>query len=166
MSTPKRTPAIQVRLAAADHMRLDLCCRLEGKNRNELARKALLFYLDKHDSEEVKNFESPIAERIKKIEDRLAGIMAKSAYDNNKRLDALTNRLAKLSARTALDTGCTFMLMFRLLNKETRERVVTWASTSAFERLEQKLRYPETNLQELMHWLEEEPGNAPNGRKA
>ncbi len=97
---------------------------------------------------------------------QLAGIMAKSAHDTNKRLDSLTNRLAKLNARTALDTGCTFMLLFRLLNKETREQVVKWAATSAYERLEQKLRYPETNIQELMHWLEEEPGNAPNGRKA
>jgi hypothetical protein len=56
--------------------------------------------------------------------------------------------------------------MFRLLNKETRDQVVKWAATSAYERLEQKLKYPETNIQELMHWLEEDPSNAPNGRKA
>ncbi|HEY9753554.1 MAG TPA: hypothetical protein V6C97_00180 [Oculatellaceae cyanobacterium] len=166
MATAKRTPPIQIRLAAADHTRFDLCCRLEGKNRNELARKALLFYLEKHESDELKTFESPMAERLKKVEDRLAAIMAKSNFDTNKRLDALTNRLSSLSARIALDTGSTFMLMFRLLNKETREQVVTWASTNAFKRLELKLKHPEVNMQELMHWLEEEPGYAPNGRKA
>jgi len=166
MSTPKRTPNIQVRLAPTDHVRLDLCCRLEGKNRNELARTALLFYLDKHDSEELKNFESPIAERLKKIEDRLAAVLAKSSFDNNKRLDALTNRLSKLNARIAIDTGLTYMIMYRMMDKTTRKEVVEWAATGALTRLEDKLKHPDTDIQQLMHWLEEEPSNAPNGRKA
>ncbi|HEY9753749.1 MAG TPA: hypothetical protein V6C97_01165 [Oculatellaceae cyanobacterium] len=163
---PKRTPSVEIKLAATDWIQFDLACRLNGKSRTEMARYAIQSYLENQNNPAVEAKESALEQRLKKIEDRLAGIMAKSAFENNKRLDALTNRLAKLNARTALDTGCTFMLIFRLLNKETREQVVKWAATSAYERLEQKLKYPETNMQELMHWLEEDPGNAPNGRKA
>ena len=163
---PKRTPSVEIKLAAPDWIQFDLACRLNGKSRTEMARHAIQSYLKNQNNPAIEAQESALEQRLKKIEDRLAGIMAKSAFDNNKRLDALTNRLAKLNARTALDTGCTFMLMFRLLNKETRDQVVKWAATSAYERLEQKLKYPETNIQELMHWLEEDPSNAPNGRKA
>lgn len=162
----KRTPSIEIKLAPSDWMQFDLACRTNGKTRGEMARLAIQHYLANQNNPVIEAKESALEQRLKKMEDRLAGLMAKSVYDSNKRLDSLTERLSKLVARTALDTGCTFMLMFRLLNRETRDQVVEWASRGSFERLRTKLKYPETNVHQLMQWLEEEPDNAENRSKA
>lgn len=159
MSTPARTPMIHIRLAPTDHIRLDLRCRLEGKQRTDLARKALLFYLDHVENQETAVAESPVAQRLKKSEDRLAAVLAKSSFENNKRLDTLTNRLSKLNARIAIDTGLIYMIMYRMMNKETREEVLNWAAAGVLTRLEDKFKHPDTNIQQLMRWLEDEPKN-------
>lgn len=167
MATPKRTPSIQIRLAPNDQIKFDLCCRLSGKNRNELARQAILYYMDRRDSDETQVAETPYAERLKKVEDRVAAILAKSSYENNKRLDALTNRLSKMNARIAIDIGLVYMIMYRMMNKETRREVVEWAASSVLTRLEDKFKHPDTDIQQLMNWLEEEPSNhASNSRQA
>jgi hypothetical protein len=62
-----------------------------------------------------------------------------------------------LPINTTLDIGVVYLMMFRLMNKETRNQVVEWAATNAYNRLEQKLKYPETNVHQVMHWLEQEP---------
>ncbi|HEY9758808.1 MAG TPA: hypothetical protein V6C97_26810 [Oculatellaceae cyanobacterium] len=162
----KRTPSVEIKLAAEDWIQFDLACRLNGKSRTEMARHAIQFFLQHQNDSAIEAQESVLDQRLKKIEDRLAALMAKSIHDTNSRLDALINNITRLCARIALDTGSTFMLMFRLMNEATREEVVKWASAKAFERLELKLENPEANTQQIMHWLQREPSNAPNGRKA
>lgn len=151
----KRTPSIEIKLAPSDWMQFDLACRLNGKTRGEMARFAIQHFLASQNNEATEAKESPLEQRLKRIEDRLAALTAKSTFDTNKRLDVLTDRLTRFAVRTALDIGMVYMMMFKLMNKETRNQTVEWAAVGSFERLQQKLKHPEANVHQAMHWLEE-----------
>ena len=77
MPKTRRTPQISTRLAGADFIAFELLCRLEGKTKTELARKAIQYYIANHEKELVDEKEGPIAQSLKSIEDRLAGILVK-----------------------------------------------------------------------------------------
>jgi len=77
MPKTRRTPQISTRLAGADFIAFELACRLEGKTKTEMARKAIQFYLANSEKAHVEEKEGPIAESLKSIEDRLAGLLAK-----------------------------------------------------------------------------------------
>ena len=49
MPLTKQTPLIRTRLRADDLARFQRICRLEGKKQSEIARQALIQYLDNYD---------------------------------------------------------------------------------------------------------------------
>lgn len=77
----KRLPLIRTRLRTEDLKRFDQICRIEGKTQAEIARRALLFYLDAYEREEVDSRESKLEARLRKMEDRLASMIMRTTID-------------------------------------------------------------------------------------
>jgi hypothetical protein len=81
MPKTKQQPLVRTRLATDDLGRLDRICRTEGKTQAEIARRALLFYLDAYETEQTDRRESKLEKRLKRMEDRLAAIGMRSNID-------------------------------------------------------------------------------------
>jgi len=76
-----RTPTLIFRLHPQDQIRLDELCRIEGKKRPELVREAVTWYLDNKDRLAEDRLQSKMDRRLRRMEDRLAGLLAKANLD-------------------------------------------------------------------------------------
>lgn len=76
-----RTPTLIFRLHPQDQIRLDELCRLEGKKRPALVREAVTWYLDNKDRLAEDRMQSKMDRRLRRMEDRLAGLLAKANLD-------------------------------------------------------------------------------------
>lgn len=74
---PRRTPTIATKLVASDHVKFEQLCRMEGKTKTEIARKAILEYMERQEKGIADERESKLEARLRKMEDRLAGILVK-----------------------------------------------------------------------------------------
>lgn len=74
---PRRTPTIATKLVASDHIRFEQFCRMEGRTKTEIARKAILEYMERKEKGIADERESKLEARMRKMEDRLAGILVK-----------------------------------------------------------------------------------------
>lgn len=123
-----RTPTLIFRLAPQDQIRLDELCRIEGKKRPDIVREAVMWYLDNRErlSEDMR--ESKVDKRIKRMEDRLAALLAKAN----------------------LDLGTLVQIMYIKMSGTTVEKgeVFKRARGQAVKRLRQKLQ-EDVELQEL-----------------
>ena len=113
----KQVPPMELRLLAKDHERFGELCRAKGKKRTELAREAIVWYLDNQEKINADNRETAVEKRIRKMEERLAA----------------------LQARTAIDVGMIYHLIYMNMNKQTRDEDIAWAYHSSVERLKKKL---------------------------
>jgi hypothetical protein len=113
----KRTTPIEVRLTSDDQDRFDRICRLEGKKRPEIARRAIVFYLDALERQEEEVRESALERRLKRMEDRLAALLA----------------------RGNIDVGVIIQLIYRNMNPETRADVLKTAHKMSALRIRQKI---------------------------
>jgi len=73
----RRTPRLETRLAPQDFIDFDQICRAEGKTRSEMVRKAIQFYVANHEKQRKEPEESLLDKRLKKMEDRIAGLLVK-----------------------------------------------------------------------------------------
>jgi hypothetical protein len=73
----KRTPTIATKLAPVDHERYEQFCRMKGKTKTEMARAAILFYMEHNEDEFFRERDSLIEQRLKSMEDRFGGLMSK-----------------------------------------------------------------------------------------
>jgi hypothetical protein len=128
MPKTKQTPPIVFRLLSNDQERFDELCRTKGKNRSQLAREAVVWYLENQSKEIPPVVESLLEKRIRKMEERMAA----------------------LQARTAIDIGIVFHLIFRNMDKEKRGDQVAWAYGKSIERLKRKLSGPAGEIKEMM----------------
>ncbi len=132
---PTRTPLLNTRLSAADYVKLEQVCRLEGKTKTELLREALLEYLDRYDQ----GVET--ASR-----DRLAETLV--AIEASRRKD--TERLAKLMARTLMDVGILNQVLFRRAASDERDKLWEAARQAAADRLKRKRKGGDPEATEIM----------------
>lgn len=121
-----RTPTLIFRLHPEDQTRLDELCRLEGKKRPQLVREAVTWYLEHKDRLAEDMRESKVEKRLKRMEDRLSGLLAKAN----------------------LDLGTLVQIMYIRLPEEQRDATFKKARRQSVLRLKQKLQ-EETELQEL-----------------
>jgi metal-responsive CopG/Arc/MetJ family transcriptional regulator len=129
----KTAPQIEFRLLGNDHVRFDDICRVKGKKRSELAREAVKWYLDNEENLAADSRETLLEKRMKRMEDRMAA----------------------LQARTAIDVGMIFHIMYRNMEPEKRDDVVTWAYNGAIERLKKKLEGQAADVKEAMKGQEQ-----------
>ena len=119
---------LNVGLAEADRKRLDDLARVTGKTKTELGREAIQFYLDNYDRLQAEDRESPLECRLKKMEDRLAALMA----------------------RTAIDVGTVYSLLWHRSDKEDRKELFNACYTQAIDRLKKKLTELDLEVKEAM----------------
>lgn len=98
----KRTPSIEIKLSAGDYIKFSELCRLEKKNRTEVARAAILRYIDKN-----------AQEQADEARDRLAAILEEMHLDRKKD----TERIVKLVVRTLIDIGTVQQVFFERASK-------------------------------------------------
>ena len=121
-------PKVETRLARADINRLDEAAKVAKKSRADFARQALLWYLNNLDNLKAEERESPLERRIKKMEDRLAALMA----------------------RTAIDVGTIFALLWRRTDQQDRKEVFNTCYMQAVKRLKKKLTGTDAEVKEIM----------------
>jgi len=122
----KRTPAVVIRLLPNDHIRLEEQCRLQGKKRNQLAREAIIRFLNHPDGSPDTPNDTALEKRLKKMEDRLA----------------------KLQVKTAIDAGMIYLLLYRNMDLDERDKAIAWAYQGSMKRLRKKLTDPQLELVE------------------
>lgn len=120
---PKQTDPIRTRLAVEDRVRFEQICRAEGVTETELARRALLAFIDAYD----KGAQAS-------ARDRLAEVLA--ASEEARRKD--TDRLAKMMARLTIDVGIINQVFYKRAAKEDREKLWESARTASIARLTHK----------------------------
>lgn len=81
MVAKKQAPLVTTRLSANDQARLDEICKLEGKTQTEVVRRAIVEMLDRQEQGMAAEIKDKLAERLKKMEDRMAALLARNNLD-------------------------------------------------------------------------------------
>ena len=118
--TKKQTDPIRTRLAVEDRYKFEQICRAEGKTETEVARKALLQFIDSYD---------------KKAEDSSRDRLAEILEEMQKERKKDTDRLAKLAVRTMIDVGTIQQVFYKRASEKDRDDLWDEARRNALERL-------------------------------
>lgn len=125
--TPLREgPRITTRLVTEDNTRFMRAVMSSRSTVSQLARDAIRYYLDQIDAGLLAERENKLELRIKKMEDRLAGLLA----------------------RANIDVGVIINLMYARMNSQTREEEIKTAHNKSALRLRRKAQVIE-DLKEL-----------------
>jgi len=122
----KRTSPIEVRLVPEDLKRFDVLCAGSGRNRAQVAREAILWYMDQQDKIIQDSRESKLEARIRKME----------------------NRMAALISRGNIDTGVILEIIYSNMPVEDKEAVLKKCHKRAAMRLKGKIAEVE-DIEEL-----------------
>ncbi|MBA3991959.1 MAG: hypothetical protein C0469_00435 [Cyanobacteria bacterium DS2.3.42] len=140
---PRLTPQLNTRLSAADLVKLENVCRVEGKTKTEVLRKAVLIYLDSYDKKAEEAKRDRLAESM---ESMASAIKMLSADQHND-----TERLAKMIARVMMDVGTVQQVFFDRAAKDTRKELWAAAKRKASERLQHKRKGGDPEATEIMN---------------
>lgn len=114
---PKKRPLVTTRLSMIDQARLEAMCKLEGKTQTEIVRRAVLEMLDRQEQGMAAEIKDNLAVRLKKMEDRMAALMA----------------------RMNMDIGTMYQIMWIRTDQEKREKMWAAAKSAAAKRASKKL---------------------------
>ena len=132
---PLRTPQLNTRLAAEEYLKLETVCRMEGKTKTEILRKALLQYLDGYEQRAEDQARDRLAEAVE-------------AMQAGHKKD--TERLAKMIARVMMDIGTVQQVFYERASKEDRAKLWENAKNKAAERLRYKRKDGDPEATEIM----------------
>lgn len=76
-----RTPMVHLRLLPGEDERVARLAAAQKKSKGDIIRRAVVFYLEHLEAEELDRQESKLEARIRKMEDRLAGLLARGNID-------------------------------------------------------------------------------------
>lgn len=128
MSKKRNYLGLNVGLAEPERRKLDTVSKMAGKTKSEIAREAIRLYLDNYDRMQTEEKETPLERRLKKMEDRLAALMA----------------------RTAIDTGTIYTLLWHRSDAEDRKELFSACYTQAIDRLKKKLTGLDAEVKDIM----------------
>lgn len=126
MPEMKRDPEVRTRLRFADMERFNGVCKKEGRTNAELARAAILYYLDHYEAEQLDQRETKLEKRMRAMEDRLAGLHMKTSSE-----------LAIMQMRTSIDVGLIYEAVYFNFGKEA-EKAFPAFHKHAINRLKRK----------------------------
>lgn len=116
-------------------MKLETVCRMEGKTKTEILRKALLQYLDGYEQRAEDQARDRLAEAVE-------------AMQAGHKKD--TERLAKMIARVMMDIGTVQQVFYERASKEDRAKLWENAKNKAAERLRYKRKDGDPEATEIM----------------
>lgn len=134
----KRTPTIGIKLASSDFRRFDEFCRSERTNRSDMARRAILEYMDRRQQEEVLE-----------VQDKF--IAAFERFEERRRRD--TERICKLIARALMDIGMINQVFYNRAAPEDREKLWGAARQAAAQRLKSKRKDADPEATEILNYI-------------
>ena len=117
MGVSKQPPLVTTRLSVNDSARLAEICKLEGKTQTEIVRRAIIEMLDRQEQGMAAEIKDHLAVRLKKMEDRMAGLMA----------------------RMNMDIGTMYQIMWIRTDQDKREKLFAGAKSAAIKRANKKL---------------------------
>ena len=130
-----RTPTIGIKLTATDYLRFSELCRMKGKNKSDLARKAIREYMDRQENLEQNEIKDRLAETLKSLE---------ASHQKD------TERLAKMIARVTMDVGIINQVFYKRAAESERDALWGAARQAATERLKHKRKGGDPEATELM----------------
>jgi predicted DNA-binding protein len=139
MSAPKKFMPQQVALAEADRVGLSRLAAEQGKAKSELARDAIRWYLQNHETVEKTERDDKLAKVMLKCTDRIIGVIANS-----------TNRICSLLVRNAIDTNITMMLFYRMLPEDKADSIMAKMYRLSATRLQRKLSPEELDIAKMI----------------
>ncbi len=83
MPKTKVAPRVETRLHPDDYRYFERLCHDQAKTKGQLAREAILLYLKQQKNTEVQKHESEVALQVRKIADRICGLLYKLGVDCN-----------------------------------------------------------------------------------
>lgn len=110
-----------------DVQRLNQTAMAKGMAPSAIVREAVLLYLDGIETKEIDARESLVEKRLKKMEERLASLLA----------------------RTAIDAGMIFQILQSHMNPETKAEDLMWVHNLAVKRLKTKLSGQNLSVKDL-----------------
>ena len=122
----KQTSPIEVRLVPDDLAKFDQICRVSNRKRPQVAREAILWYMEQQDKIIQDSRESKLEARIRKME----------------------NRMAALISRGNIDTGVLLEIIYSNMPVEDKEAVLKKCHKRAAMRLKGKIAEVE-DIEEL-----------------
>lgn len=141
-SEPRQTPQLNTRLSTEDLVKLETICRMEGKTKTEILRKAVLNYIDGYDQ---KAEEAKQDRLVEAMESMTKAIRTLSEGQNKS-----TERLAKLAARTLIDVGTLQQVFYRRASEKDRDDLWDEARRGALERLRKKRKGGDPEATEIV----------------
>lgn len=129
----ERYASVYASLVKTDEARMKDAAKKRGITSSEFVREAILLHLDAGDREAADERETLLERRLKKMEDRLAALMA----------------------RAAIDTGMIFQILQANMNPETKDEDLLWAHSLAVKRLKKKLQGQAAEVKELAKAVED-----------
>ncbi|MBK9205539.1 MAG: hypothetical protein IPL73_24570 [Candidatus Obscuribacter sp.] len=108
--------------------RLDEICKLEGKTQTEVVRRAIIEMLDRQEQGVAAEIKDALAERLERMEKRLASLLA----------------------RNAIDVGTIYQVLWIRSDPEKREALWNTARKYSVQRASRKLEGADLEIKELI----------------
>jgi predicted transcriptional regulator len=132
------SPKVETRLARKDITRLDELARAAGKSRSELARQALLWYLDNQDKLEIDLREAETAKAMRYATDQ-----------HVKAINSGVDRICKMLSRQGAAIGTLYELSWMALpDDENARKAFEAASNIAKQKIRKRIELDEAELVE------------------
>lgn len=128
MPRKPETNVVHTRLSPVDMERLKNVARGQSRSHSEIVREAVRRYLDQCDEEVIEFQETKIERRLKRLEDRLASLLA----------------------RLGMDIGIVYNFLWHQSDPETRRQLFDKCYKDARARLANKLDVIEDDFKELL----------------
>jgi len=124
----KRTPTIEIKLRAAEYQKFSDYCAQTGSTKTDMARRAINEMLERQEQEAVAEVKDALAERLERMEKRLAGLLA----------------------RNAIDVGTIYQVLWIRSDPEKREALWNTARKYSVQRASRKLEGADLEIKELI----------------
>jgi len=139
MPATKDLQAQSVNLSEQDRAALHALSEQQHKTKGALARDAIRWYLQNHETLEKTERDDKLAKVMLKCTDRIIGVITNS-----------TNRICSLLVRNAIDTNITMMLFYRMLPADTADSTMAKMYRMAVTRVTRKLAGEELNIAQMV----------------
>lgn len=138
---PKKVgPRVESRLNSVDLARLDSAARLAGATRSEMARTAILWYLDNQEKLTNDDREAQVAQAIRYATDQIIKAIRQGV-----------DRICKMLARQGVAIGTLYELSYMALpDDELAVQAFQAASTTAKQKMRRNVEQDEAELAEAM----------------
>ena len=124
----KQQRTVYTALPQNDYAKFTNLAQKKQITNSELLRAAFFFYLEHQERLEMEERDSKLEKRLKRMEDRMAGLLA----------------------RTAIDVGVIYNILWRNMPEKEKEKAFKTAYKQSVERIKQKISEQDKDISDLV----------------